>query len=124
KDGLIGSSESMRTVQKTIGMLADSNATVLITGETGTGKELVARTIHDHSHRQAKPFVAVNCAAIPSELMESELFVICAAHSPGPRATERAPFETPRAGLCFSMRSGTWISQCSRRSCAHCRSAS
>jgi DNA-binding NtrC family response regulator len=72
--GLIGSSEAMRAVQKTIGMLADSNATVLISGETGTGKELVARAIHDHGHRGGKPFVAVNCAAIPAELLESELF--------------------------------------------------
>lgn len=72
--GLVGSSEAMRAVQKTIGMLADSNATVLISGETGTGKELVARAVHDHGHRASKPFVAVNCAAIPSELMESELF--------------------------------------------------
>ena len=74
QDGLIGSSEAMRAVQKTIGMLADSNATVLISGETGTGKELVARAIHDHGHRSGKPFVAVNCAAIPAELLESELF--------------------------------------------------
>jgi two-component system NtrC family response regulator len=74
QEGLIGSSEAMRTVQKTIGMLADSNATVLVTGETGTGKELVARAIHDHGHRGGKPFIAVNCAAIPAELIESELF--------------------------------------------------
>jgi DNA-binding NtrC family response regulator len=74
QEGLIGSSEAMRAVQKTIGMLADSNATVLITGETGTGKELVARAIHGHGHRARKPFIAVNCAAIPAELIESELF--------------------------------------------------
>jgi DNA-binding NtrC family response regulator len=74
QDGLIGSSEAMRTVQKVIGMLADSVATVLITGETGTGKELVARAVHEHGHRSSKPFVPVNCAAIPAELMESELF--------------------------------------------------
>jgi two-component system NtrC family response regulator len=73
-DGLIGSSEPMRAVHKAIGMLADSNATVLIAGETGAGKELVARAIHDHGHRGGMPFVPVNCAAIPAELLESELF--------------------------------------------------
>jgi len=72
--GLIGSSDAMRAVQKAIGRLADSDATVLITGETGTGKELVARAIHDHGQRARQPFVAVNCAAIPTELMETELF--------------------------------------------------
>jgi|SRR5271165_917535 len=73
-DGLIGSGQAMRDIQKAIGMLADSEATTLITGETGTGKELVARAIHAHGLRRDKPFVAVNCAAIPAELMESELF--------------------------------------------------
>lgn len=72
--GLIGSSDAMRAVQKAIGRLADSEATVLITGETGTGKELVARALHDHGRRAPQPFVAVNCAAIPTELMETELF--------------------------------------------------
>jgi two-component system NtrC family response regulator len=73
-DRLIGSCEAMRKVQKAIGMLADSDATVLVTGETGTGKELVARAIHEHGHRGRGPFVAVNSAAIPRELLESELF--------------------------------------------------
>ncbi len=72
--GLIGSSEAMRAVQKAIGRLADSETTVLITGETGTGKELVARALHDHGRRAEQAFVAVNCAAIPTELMETELF--------------------------------------------------
>jgi DNA-binding NtrC family response regulator len=73
-DKLVGSSDGMRAVQKTIGLLADSDATVLIMGETGTGKELVARAIHDFGKRKSGPFVAVNCASIPSELMETELF--------------------------------------------------
>ena len=73
-DELIGMSSAMREVQKAIGMLADSDATVLVSGETGTGKEVVARAIHRHGRRAPKPFVAVNCAAIPSELLESQLF--------------------------------------------------
>jgi DNA-binding NtrC family response regulator len=71
---LIGSSEPMRRVQKTIGLAADSDATVLILGETGTGKELVARALREHGRRKHKPFIAVNCAAIPADLLESELF--------------------------------------------------
>ena len=73
-DDFIGSSAAMREVQKTIGRLADSDTTVLITGETGTGKELVARAIHRHGRRARKPFMAINCAAIPRDLLESELF--------------------------------------------------
>jgi DNA-binding NtrC family response regulator len=74
QDRLIGMSEGMREVQKLIGRAAASDATVLITGETGTGKELIARTLHDSSARSAGPFVPVNCAAIPRDLLESELF--------------------------------------------------
>jgi DNA-binding NtrC family response regulator len=74
-DELIGSCPGMRDVQKRIGLAASSrDATILILGETGTGKELVARAIHRHSERGAKSFVPVNCAAIPADLLESELF--------------------------------------------------
>ena len=73
-DELVGLSEPIRHVQKMIGLAADSEATVLIFGETGTGKELVARALHRHGYRRAHAFVAVNCAAIPTDLLESELF--------------------------------------------------
>ena len=73
-NALVGNSPAMRSVQKSIGMLADSDTTVLITGETGSGKEVVARAIHQHGRRAARPFIAVNCAAIPADLLESQLF--------------------------------------------------
>jgi DNA-binding NtrC family response regulator len=73
-DELIGSSAGWREVQKTVGLLADNDATVLILGETGTGKEVVARAIHRHGGRSKARFVAVNCAALPGELLESLLF--------------------------------------------------
>jgi two-component system nitrogen regulation response regulator GlnG len=71
---IVGQSEPMREVFKLIGQFASTDTTVLITGESGTGKELVARAIWQHSHRHGGPFVAVNCAAIPEQLLESELF--------------------------------------------------
>ena len=73
-DGLVGFSPGMREVQKRIGIAASGEVTVLIEGETGTGKELVARAIHRYGDRGTRPFIAVNCAAIPRELLESELF--------------------------------------------------
>src|SRR5579859_226616 len=72
--GIVGRSEPMQKVFKLIGQLAGSDATALITGESGTGKELVARAIYHHSKRSGKPFLAINCAAIPEQLLESELF--------------------------------------------------
>ncbi|HRE05730.1 MAG TPA: sigma-54 dependent transcriptional regulator [Opitutaceae bacterium] len=74
KEGIVGSSPVMQDVFKVIGQVTASDVTVMITGESGTGKELVARSIWKHSHRAAKPFIAVNCAAIPDNLIESELF--------------------------------------------------
>ncbi len=94
---LVGSSKVMREIFGLIEQVAPSNVHVLITGESGTGKELVARTLHELSPRKAKPFVAVNCAAIPETLIESEIF----GHEKGAftGAAER------RAG-CFELASG------------------
>ena len=72
--GIVGRSEAMQQVFKLIGQVAGTDATALITGESGTGKELVARAIYHHSNRSTRPFLAVNCAAIPEQLLESELF--------------------------------------------------
>jgi DNA-binding NtrC family response regulator len=79
KDAIIGRSRQMQTVYKQIGRVAAMPVTVLIRGETGTGKELVARAIYQHSDRSKRPFIEVNCAAIPENLLESELF----GHEPG-----------------------------------------
>ena len=94
---LVGNSRSMREIFGLIEQVAPSNVSVLITGESGTGKELVARTLHDLSPRKSNPFVAINCAAIPETLIESEIF----GHEKGAftGAVER------RAG-CFELASG------------------
>lgn len=73
-DQIVGRSPQMQEVFKAVGRVAPQNVTVLIRGESGTGKELVARALYQHSNRRDKPFLAVNCAAIPEQLLESELF--------------------------------------------------
>ena len=72
--GMVGRSRPMQEVNKTAELVARTKSTVLITGETGTGKELVARAIHYHSSQREMPLIKVNCAAIPEALLESELF--------------------------------------------------
>src|SRR5437867_9974258 len=74
RDALIGNSRLMQSIYKEIGRIASKPVNVLIRGETGTGKELIARAIYHHSERARAPFIAINCAAIPETLLESELF--------------------------------------------------
>jgi DNA-binding NtrC family response regulator len=100
-EGLIGTSEAMRRVQKQIGLAADAEATVLIRGETGTGKELVARALHVHSRRSQAAFVAVNCAAIPDELLESELFGHIKGSFTGAVADRAGAFRDAGSGTLF-----------------------
>ncbi|HEY5027238.1 MAG TPA: sigma 54-interacting transcriptional regulator, partial [Candidatus Angelobacter sp.] len=73
-DKIVGTSEAMRKLFATLQKVVRSSANILIQGETGTGKDLVARTLHAHSFRRDRPFVAVDCAALPENLLESELF--------------------------------------------------
>ncbi|ACL57306.1 sigma-54-dependent transcriptional regulator [Methylobacterium nodulans] len=98
---LVGSSEAMRRVQKAIGLAADSDATVLLQGETGTGKEVVARALHDHGRRWSAPFVPVNCAAIPAELLESELFGHVKGAFTGAAADRPGAFREAQGGTLF-----------------------
>lgn len=98
---LVGHSRAMAEVYKMIGKLAASRATVLIEGESGTGKELVAQAIHKHSDRSTGPFVAINCAALPETLLESELF----GYAPGAHSTATTSkpgvFEQAAGGVLF-----------------------
>jgi DNA-binding NtrC family response regulator len=101
RDTLIGASPLMREAQKLIGLAAAGDATVLINGETGTGKELAARLLHRASDRAEGPFVAVNCAAIPSELLESELFGHLRGAYTGATGTRRGSFRMADGGTLF-----------------------
>jgi transcriptional regulator with PAS, ATPase and Fis domain len=99
--GLIGRSRSMVEIFHLIENLEESDATILLTGESGTGKELVARALHVHSHRRNKPFVAVNCGALPGELLESELFGHVRGAFTGALRDRAGRFEVAGSGTIF-----------------------
>ncbi|MGB9254012.1 MAG: sigma 54-interacting transcriptional regulator [Candidatus Korobacteraceae bacterium] len=101
QDVIIGESKAMHQVENFIGRVAKSDSTVLIRGESGTGKELVARGIHRNSPRADKPFVAINCAAIPEALLESELFGHEKGSFTGAIATKKGRLEIAEGGTVF-----------------------
>ncbi|MCB9733080.1 MAG: sigma-54-dependent Fis family transcriptional regulator [Deltaproteobacteria bacterium] len=98
---LIGRSPAMGELRETIALAAPSKGRVLVTGESGTGKELIARAIHDQSLRADKPFVKLNCAAIPSELIESELFGHEKGAFTGAHQARKGKFELAHSGTLF-----------------------
>ena len=100
-NALLGQSRAMREVFRLIGRVAASDLTVLVTGSTGTGKELVARALHDESARRLRPFVALNTAAIPAELLESELFGHEAGAFTGAQRRNPGRFEQAAGGTLF-----------------------
>ena len=96
--GIVGKSEALQAVLQQVDLVADTDATVLITGESGTGKELVARAIHERSHRRKAPLVRVNCAAIPESLFESELFGYVRGSFTGAVSDRAGRFEAAQGG--------------------------
>lgn len=98
---ILGQAPAMQDVFRAIGRLSQSNVTVLITGESGSGKELVARALHKHSPRASQPFIALNTAAIPKDLLESELFGHERGAFTGAQTTRRGRFEQAEGGTLF-----------------------
>lgn len=99
--GLVGNSDSIRFIRKLIGQVANTDASVLVLGESGTGKEVVARSIHALSSRANKPFVPINCGAIPAELLESELFGHEKGAFTGAITSRQGRFELANGGTLF-----------------------
>ena len=107
KFGIIGTSNAIRDLCAVIERVADTPTTVLVTGESGTGKELVARALHENSSRRDKPFIKVNCAAIPRDLMESELFGYERGAFTGAVGSKPGRFELAHGGTLFLDEIGT-----------------
>lgn len=101
QDQFIGNTTEMQRVFRNIGLFADSDATVLVTGETGTGKEMVARALHGCSGRRKGPFIAVNCGALPEQLVESELFGYTKGAFTGATESRGGRFEAAESGTLF-----------------------
>jgi DNA-binding NtrC family response regulator len=106
REAIIGRSKAMQDVYKAVGRVATTDATVLIRGESGTGKELVARAIYQHSLRANKPFLVINCVAIPENLLESELFGYERGAFTGATHRKVGKSSRPTAALSSSTKSG------------------
>ncbi|MEE9536225.1 MAG: sigma-54 dependent transcriptional regulator [Desulfobacterales bacterium] len=101
QNAIIGRSEKMQQVFHLVEKVADCDSTILITGETGTGKGLVAKAIHENSKRKNKPFISINCGAIPENLLESELFGHVRGAFTGATVSKPGKFELARSGTVF-----------------------
>ena len=99
--GLVGESDAIQKVRRMMGQVANTEVSVLITGESGTGKEVVARNLHINSNRAEKPFIPINCGAIPNELLESELFGHEKGAFTGAISTRIGRFELADGGTLF-----------------------
>jgi len=122
--GIVGQSLALQEVLDLVDMVAPSDATVLLLGETGTGKELIARAIHNRSRRKDRILVKLNCAAIPSGLLESELFGHERGAFTGAITQKIGRIELADQGSLFLDEIATFRWSCSRSSCASCRSGS
>src|SRR6202041_1123148 len=123
-EGIIGRSSVLRSVLQMVETVAWGDSTVLLLGETGTGKELIARAIHSHSPRGDRPFVKLNCAAIPTGLLESELFGHERGAFTGAITQKIGRVEVADQGSLFLDEIGDIRWSCNRNSCASCRNES
>ncbi len=120
---LIGRSAAMQNIYRILARLMATDLTVMINGESGTGKELVARALHDYGKRRNGPFIAINMAAIPRDLIEAELFGHERGAFTGATGRGIGRFEQAQRGRCFSTRSAICPSMRRRVCCASCRMA-
>ena len=119
---IIGNSPALESVLEQVERVAPTDSTVLIQGETGTGKELIARAIHNLSSRCGRPFIRLNCAAIPFDLLESELFGHEKGAFTGAIAQKIGRFELADKGTLFLDEVETSPCRCSQNYCVSCRS--
>ena len=122
-DEIIGTSAILRAVLKRVEIVGPGDSTVLILGETGTGKELIARAVHNCSRRSSRPFVTMNCAAIPQSLIAAELFGHEKGAFTGAVQRRLGRFEQAEEAPCSWMRSATFLPKPSLHCYVYCKSA-